>query len=357
MPVDDIKVAQKSLLDWFNSNKRDLAWRKTNDPYKIWVSEIMLQQTRVDQATPYYHRFIKRFPDVYELAKAPQDDLLKIWEGLGYYSRARNMQFAANQIVEDFGGKFPDSEKDVRSLKGIGPYTSAAILSIAFGKPFAVVDGNVIRVLSRLAGIEEDVRKKEVIKQIQHLADEFLNHDNPGDHNQAVMELGATICTPKNPKCHSCPLQLQCTATKLIKTDTIPYKSPAKKRPHKHIGVGVIVDDENRLLIAKRPNDVMLGGLWEFPGGKKENDESIEQTITRELEEELGVTVETGGKITEIKHAYSHFTITLHAYYCRITDGEPLAKSSQEIRWVNRKELQDFPFPKANKQLTELLVE
>lgn len=355
MQKSDLTNARKDLLNWYQQNKRTLPWRDCGDPYKVWVSEIMLQQTRVDQATPYFHRFIERFPTVHDLAESSQDDLLRIWEGLGYYSRARNMHTAAKQIVSEFNGKIPDDEKEILSLKGIGPYTSAAILSISYNKPLAVVDGNVIRVITRFSGIEEDVRSTATQKHIKQIADNFLDKDSPGDFNQAVMELGATICTPKNPQCSSCPLQMDCRAAAMVKTAQIPYKSPAKKRPHKHIGVGVITGSDGKLLIAKRPNDVMLGGLWEFPGGKQESGETIQETIARELTEELGVDVTVQDEITQIKHAYSHFTITLHAYYCTIEDGIPQAKSSQEIRWIERSELPDYPFPKANRTLTELI--
>lgn len=352
----DFTSARKQLLDWYRKNKRSLPWRDTHDPYKIWISEIMLQQTRVDQAMPYFRRFMECFPTVYRLAEASQEDVLRVWEGLGYYSRARNMHYAAGQIVREYNGNIPDSMEKIRKLKGIGPYTSAAILSIAYGKPHAVVDGNVIRVLSRFVGIEKDVRKPAVVKEIQDAADRFLDDASPGDFNQAMMELGATVCTPKSPLCSSCPLQSDCFAHREKRTTQIPYKSPAKKRPHKHIAVGVIRDKQNRFLIARRPENVMLGGLWEFPGGKQEKGEKIKQTLERELLEELGVRVNVESEIMQIKHGYSHFTITLHAYFCSIVAGNPQPKSSQALEWVYPEELKDYPFPKANRLLTETLM-
>lgn len=346
------------LIQWYRANKRDLPWRNTHDPYKIWVSEIMLQQTRVDQAKPYYEKFLKHFSDVQSLADAPRQDLLKIWEGLGYYSRARNMQDAAKQIMADFDGKFPDNYDDLLSLKGVGPYTAAAISSIAYGIPKAVVDGNVIRVLSRWNGIEDDVRKTGTQKQIQEIADNCIDTENPSDFNQGMMELGAVICLPKNPLCWECPVANGCAAFQMVRTDSIPYKSKKKKTPHHQIAVGICVNAAGEVLIALRQEDKMLGGFWEFPGGKIEKGESAEEAVIRELREELAVVTEVHPKkLIEIKHAYSHFKITMHAYFCRIKDGIPKPKESREIKWVNVDELQDYPFPKANRKLTEAIQE
>lgn len=332
-----------------------MPWRDCNDPYKIWISEIMLQQTRVDQAIPYFHRFMERFPTVYDLAEADQQQVLKIWEGLGYYSRARNLHHASKMVVDEFDGEIPDNEKEIKQLKGIGPYTASAVLSIAYAKPHAVVDGNVLRVLSRYLGIENDIRSSQTKSTIQDAADELIDKNRPGDFNQAVMELGATICTPSSPKCDQCPISADCIAFSTLKTDTIPYKSPAKKRPHHHIGVGIIkVDDE--VLIALRPEDAMLGGLWEFPGGKQKENEDIKKTVVRELKEELDVDVAISKPLMKLDHAYSHFKITLHAYLCELKNGKPKPKTSQKIQWVPIRELDQYPFPKANRKLTEKLM-
>ena len=333
-----------------------MPWRDCGDPYKVWLSEIMLQQTRVDQATPYFNRFVELFPTVYDLAKASQQDVLKAWEGLGYYSRARNLHYASKQIAHDLDGKMPDSREEILKIKGIGPYTAAAILSIVYNKPYAVVDGNVIRVLTRHAGIRDDVRSQKVKDDIQRIADEYISHESPGDFNQAIMELGATVCTPHNPKCEECPIQNDCIAYQTAETTSIPYKSPPKKKPHHNIGVGIIEREQNEVLIALRPEEGMLGGLWEFPGGKQEENEKIEDTVIRELKEELGVDVQINRDFLKLKHTYSHFSITLHAYVCTLINGVPSPKSSQEIRWVKKKELNQYPFPKANKVLTEKLM-
>lgn len=334
-----------------------MPWRDEADPYKIWISEIMLQQTRVDQATPYFQNFISLFPTVYDLAETDQQQVLKAWEGLGYYSRARNLHHAAKMIVDEFDGKLPESYDEIIKLKGIGPYTAAAVTSIAFNKPNAVVDGNVIRVLARYFGIEDDSRSGKTRNKIQEFANDLIDDEQPGDFNQALMELGSQVCTPSNPDCENCPVQTGCIATKMGRTDVIPYKSPARKKPHHTIGVGIVERNEDeKVLIALRPNDAMLGGLWEFPGGKKEDGETIQKTIERELQEELGVEVKAYKELMSLKHTYSHFSITLHAWFCTLISGTPKPKESQEVRWVKREELEQYPFPKANKVLTEKLI-
>ncbi len=304
---------------------------------------------------PYYRRFVEAFPTVHYLARADQQEVLRLWEGLGYYSRARNLHSAAKVVVSDYGGKLPETADELQKLKGIGPYTSAAIASIAFNQPCPVVDGNVQRVLARYHGLDGDLRKRDTQKHIESAAAEMISRRHPGDFNQAIMELGATICTPKNPSCTLCPLAGECVAFKTARTDEVPYKSPAKKRPHHEIGIGIIRDDYHRLLIAKRPEDAMLGGLWEFPGGKQKVGESIEETVARELREELGVDVLVEQPFMQLKHAYSHFSIRMRAYFCRITSGTPRPVSSTEIKWVRADELGDYPFPKANRKLTEAL--
>ncbi|MGM0588224.1 MAG: A/G-specific adenine glycosylase [Bacteroidota bacterium] len=353
----DFVKARNQLLRWYDQAKRELPWRDIDNSYFTWVSEIMLQQTRVDQATPYFLRFIEHFPTVEDLAKADQQEVLKVWEGLGYYSRARNMHHAAQTVVNEFDGSIPDTYDEITQLKGIGPYTAAAVLSIAFNKPHAVVDGNVLRVITRLMGNTGDIRKTTIKNEVQEFADNWLDPERCGDFNQAVMELGATVCTPSNPDCENCPLQEHCTAYKTVQTDQIPYKSPAKKRPHHQIAVGVVKDEDDKVLIALRPDDAMLGGMWEFPGGKQEKGETLQEAVKRELKEELGIVVEVQSKIMSLNHSYSHFKITLHAYFCSLIDGDPTPDASQEVRWVAIDELDDYPFPKANRKLTETLVQ
>jgi len=344
------------LLQWYSIHKRELPWRKTDDPYKIWVSEIMLQQTRVDTVIPYYHRFLDAFPTVSDLAIADQQQVLKLWEGLGYYSRGRNLHSAAKQVVDDFDGKVPSTYEEITSLKGIGPYTASAILSIAYQKKYAVVDGNVVRVITRYNGITTDIRKSSAKKRVQAFMDDAVPELNPGDFNQAVMELGATVCTPTKPDCVSCPLQTECKAWNTAQTETIPYKSPAKKIPHHQIAVGIIVNEKDEILISLRPQESMLGGLWEFPGGKQEIGETLDETLRRELKEELDVETEIFEKFKELKHAYSHFKITMHAFWCKIKNGNPKPRSSDKLEWVNLSNIDHFPFPKANKNIINDLL-
>lgn len=313
----------------------------------------MLQQTRVDTVIPYYHRFLKSFPTIKAFAQAEQQDVLKCWEGLGYYSRARFFHQSAKSIVDKSGGEIPSDYDQFIALKGVGPYTAAAVLSIAFGKKYAVVDGNVIRVITRYMGIEEDIRTSQVKKTVQEFVNDLIPADHPGDFNQSLMELGAIICKPAAPACHKCPLSTQCIAYNTAKTDIIPYKSKAKKIPHYDIGVGLIINQKNQLLIALRPNNGMLGGLWEFPGGKNEKSETIKETVFRELNEELGIDVKVYGKFKMIKHTYSHFKISLHAHWCSIESGDPQPKSSQELKWVTLQEMDRYPFPKANRTLID----
>lgn len=357
LPVNCFPVHE--LLSWFEMNQRDLPWRRTDDPWAIWVSEVMLQQTRVDTVIPYYHRFLERFPTLGSLAAASRQELLQLWEGLGYYSRGRNLQDATRQVEQFFNGKIPNNHDELLQLKGIGPYTAAAISSIAFGEQRAVVDGNVIRVMTRFLAIEEDIRRGATRNRIQADVQSLIPNDRPGDFNQAVMELGATVCTPDNPRCSQCPLASDCLAFRMASTDRIPWKSPAKRVPHHQIGVGILLNDRNEALIALRPEDVMLGGLWEFPGGKQEKGEPVEQTVSRELKEELGVVIDSLEPFHTLNHAYSHFKITLHAWTCRLAPSspDPVARTSQEIRWVPLDELERYPFPKANRTLVTRLTD
>ncbi len=346
-----------ALLRWFDGHRREMPWRQTKDPYRIWLSEVMLQQTRVDQAMPYYQRFVERFPTVSDLAAADQHDVLMLWEGLGYYSRGRNLHKAAQTVAHEFGGRFPDTHEGLLALPGVGAYTAAAVASIAYGQPHAVVDGNVIRVISRLIGLTDDVRKTASLQAIRQAAQDLIDPANPGDFNQALMELGSLVCTPRNPDCRACPWSGPCQAYRTVQTDVIPYKAKKAPVPHHDIAIGIVEDGQGRLLIARRREDAMLGGLWEFPGGKLEAGETLEQAVVREMEEEMGIHVAVVAPFLQIKHAYSHFKITLHSFRCRWVAGEAKALSGTELRWVHPRELTDFPFPKANRKLTEALME
>jgi A/G-specific adenine glycosylase len=253
------------VLDtWFDQNERLMPWRETRDPYRIWLSEIILQQTRVAQGTPYYLAFINQFPTIEKLANAPEDEVLKLWQGLGYYSRARNLHFAAKQVMMEFSGEFPNQYSSILKLKGVGPYTASAIASIAFGEKRAAVDGNVIRVISRLFGISEDTNQSVTQNTIQKLADELIKDSNPGRHNQAMMEFGAMQCVPKNPNCQNCPLSEYCIALKNQWVDQIPLKVKKLKRRSRYFHYFIIQDDSNVWLHRRSENDIW-NGLYQFP--------------------------------------------------------------------------------------------
>jgi len=274
-----LQRCRAALLAWFDASARVLPWREDRDPYRIWISEIMLQQTQVRQVLPYYERFLARFPDIPSLAAAPLDAVLKAWEGMGYYARARNLHRAAGEIMARYGGRFPQERDVVLGLPGVGVYTAAAILSIAFGRPEVVVDGNVVRVIARLTAMAEEARGAGR-RRIEGMAAAFFDPGRPGDFNEAMMELGAVICTPRAPVCALCPVAACCAALKEGAPERYPVKSPRRAKPHHQIAAALIWQ-EGRLLIARRPEKGLLGGLWEFPGGKQESGESLEQAAVR----------------------------------------------------------------------------
>lgn len=343
-----VRAFRVGLLTWFEASRRKLPWRERRTPYRIWVSELMLQQTRVDQVIGYFDRFIRRFSSLEELAAAPRQDVLKLWEGLGYYSRAVRAHEAAKTIVTRHGGEFPRTIEGLRALPGVGAYTAAAVGSLAFGLDAAVVDGNVARVLARVHAYKEDVGSAKGKQQVQAWADHYLPKGRAGDYNEAVMELGATVCTPKSPSCPVCPLQRVCAAKKEGTPTAYPVKRKRAPVPHKHVGAGVIVDARGRVLLAQRQESSMLGGLWEFPGGKQEPGETIPACIVRELKEELGIDVRVGPHITTVRHAFSHFTMDLHAHWVRIEKGRPKPIHCAAARWVTREQISDYPLPKAD---------
>ena len=309
----------------------------------------MLQQTRVEYVRTYYERFLNAFPTLEELAAADLDDVLRIWEGMGYYARARNLHAAAREVVAS--GRLPSNCKELRSLPGIGPYASRAIASIAFKEAVAAVDGNVRRVVSRIFA-----HPGTPARSVQQLADQLLNASRPGDYNQAMMELGSQVCTPKRPQCTICPVQSYCLAW----SEGVPEQYPASKKkepiPHYDVAVAVLRDASGRIFIQQRAPKGLLGGLWELPGGKAQPGESGPATCVRELQEELGVQVLVGNLIGKVNHAYSHFRITLRAYECTMIDGEPKSTAGLTTAWVTPDELNKFAFPRANRHILNLLA-
>lgn len=350
------------LTEWFEHNRREMPWRETGpngrrDPYRVWLAEVMLQQTRVDTAAPYFLRFVEAFPTVSELAAAPVDDVLKLWEGLGYYSRARNLHRAAQQVVSDHDAVIPDSEDAFRALPGVGPYTAAAVLSLAFDRPLAVLDGNVIRVLARVFAVDADVKQGTTRRRLQETINALLDPGNPGRFNESVMELGATVCTPRRPACGRCPLHSICAASAGGDPEAYPIARKAKPVPHHTIVVGLIRDEEGLLLIQRRPEDAMLGGLWEFPGGKTEPGEPLGEACRREILEETGLEVRVGSEVARVQHAYSHFRITMHAFECTPVGGELSSETGEPQRWVEPSELDNYAFPRANRRVLECIQE
>jgi A/G-specific adenine glycosylase len=339
------------LLGWFSQNQRAMPWRKNPSPYRVWVSEIMLQQTQVSGVIPYFNRFLSRFPNCAALAAAPVQDVLKAWEGLGYYTRAQNLHRAAGILVERHGGRLPKTFDALLDLPGVGRYTAAAIASIAFGQAVPVVDGNVLRVFARFLEFAGDIARPAAKDTFfAYLEKPIIASGDPSAFNQAIMELGALICTPRNPKCVACPIAPACKARRAGRQSELPMKAKKKHVPHETIGLGIVFDSRGNVLIARRKAG-LLGGLWEFPGGKQEKNESLPDTVRREVLEETGLTVEVGKPLPAVSHAYSHFTVTLHPFICRRLAGRARALGSDEVRWVKPAALRDYPFPAANRKI------
>ncbi|MEP7286576.1 MAG: A/G-specific adenine glycosylase [Chloroflexota bacterium] len=343
------------LLNWYDNAAADLPWRRSHDPYLIWLSEIMLQQTQVTTVIPYFERFVAAFPTVSALAAAPLDQVLKCWEGLGYYSRARNLHRAAQIVAGDYGGTFPTSAAELQKLPGIGRYTAGAIASIAFGEQVAVLDGNVMRVLTRIDDIDGNLALPATQRDLWTLAESLVPADRPGDYNQALMELGRTLCRPRQPLCLICPAARHCLAFQRGVQNQRPVKTAKAKTPHYDVAAGIIWNDQNQVLIAQRPAEGLLGGLWEFPGGKQESGESLPDCLSRELREELAITVEVGSLFLSVKHAFTHFKITLHAFECRYLAGPPQAIQCAAWRWVHLDDLDQFAFGRTDRTVIEAL--
>lgn len=324
------------LKEWYLRNYRDLPWRNTNDPYAVWLSEIILQQTRVTQGLPYYQRFIEKYPVVKDLAKAPLDEVLRLWQGLGYYSRARNLHQAANQVVDIHQGIFPSDYDQIRNLKGIGDYTAAAIISFAFGKPYPVIDGNVIRFLSRLAGISDPVDTSAGRKKISNLAHSLIDKNDPATFNQAVMEFGALVCKPVNPNCQECPFSLDCKALALDIISEIPFKQSKTKVRPRYFNY-LVIENEGKTVIRKRTAKDIWEGLFEFPMKETESEPENFPDGILPLN-----TYEVKGFPVKIKHKLSHQDIYASFWKVKIK-GDPF--QNPEFRIVQENELQYFAMP------------
>ena len=343
----EFNQTRKLLADWYQRYHRRLPWRETRSPYRIWVSEVMLQQTQVQTVLPYYRRFLEHFPDVKTLADADLQVVLKAWEGLGYYARARNMHSAAKDIMQKHHGEFPDSREALMELPGIGDYIASAVSSIAFNQPYAVVDGNVKRVLSRFYELSDPVNKSFSYRMFKAAAQDLLDHRRPGMFNQALMELGALVCTPKNPDCRHCPIHPLCRAYQAGRVEQFPKRIRSPKTPLHHIAVGVVYKKDRMLITCRKPEG-LLGGLWEFPGGKVKKHETPEKTCIREIKEEVNLDITVDRHISQVKHAYTHFKILMDVFLCRYEAGEVKLNGPVDFRWITLQEIDQYPFPKAN---------
>ncbi len=361
-PVTEPSNFVPALLAWYAQHARRLPWRNpAPDPYRVWVSEIMLQQTRVETVIPYFERWMERFPTIAALAAASQQEVLAAWEGLGYYSRARNLQRAAQQVVSKFTGDLPKDETKLLSLPGIGRYTAGAIASIAFGLDRPALDGNIRRVLARLFDVTDDPRTPAGLRRLWSLAEQHLPHGRAGDYNQALMDLGATLCTPRSPDCAHCPLAEYCQAYALGVQEQRPVSRPRGAIPHYTVTAAVIARCPGSgqaaplYLITQRPAQGLLGGLWEFPGGKVQDGEELPACLRREIREELGAEVEVGALLGVYRHAFTHFRITLHAFHCTLTGGEPRPIEAADMRWVSPPDMAAYPMGKVDRQIANLL--
>lgn len=345
-PPDFGPTIRKALNAWYRQHRRPLPWRETGDPYRIWLSEVMLQQTQVKTVIPYYERFIAAFPDPVRLAQAKPRTVLKLWEGLGYYRRAHHLMAAARRITREWEGRVPDERAAFRSLPGVGDYIANAVLSIAFHQPWAVVDGNVKRVLARLFLVDAPVNRPSAHPRYQAIADRLLDRDDPATHNQAVMELGALVCTPRQPACSACPLAFRCRARIEGGHERYPLRDRKAAVPE-HAMVAGMIAKHGKLLIVRRPDKGLLGGLWEFPGDRRPTGENAAEFCRRMIREQTGLMVTVGQPLTRVCHAYTHFKITLEVLACRWESGRVRLDGPAAFRWVHRHELQAFPLPGA----------
>lgn len=344
------------LLHWYRLHKRTLPWRDHPAPYAVWVSEIMLQQTRVEAVIPYFESWMKLFPTVDALAKASEQRVLNAWEGLGYYSRARNLHKAAKIIVDEHGGELPRDLDTLRRLPGIGRYTLGAIASIAFGMNVAALDGNIKRVYSRIFDISEPVDTPQGEALLWDVAEQQLPKKDAGDYNQALMDLGAMICVPKNPRCLICPVMQLCKARENGTQNLRPVKSPKKSVPHHTHAAGVIFEN-GKVLLAKRPSKGLLGGMWEFPNGRVNGDplEGLGNALKTGYNLRLRGTrkkVDLIQHLGIVEHGYSHFSVSVHVYQCELASEE----IGENMRWIPLNKLDDYPMGKIDRQIAYLLL-
>ena len=344
-----------ALLAWYAENQRDLPWRRTRDPYAILISEVMLQQTRVETVLPYYRRWLRRFPTVEHLARARPQSVLAAWEGLGYYRRALQLRRTAELLVRDYGGRLPRSVKGLRQLPGVGPYTAAAVAAFAFDADLIALDGNLQRVLARLIDLPVDPRTPQGETRLLRYARLHLPRGKASAFNQALMDLGAQVCLPRRPRCDECPLRRMCRARMRGVQEARPVRAGKAPAPQRIATAGVI-RQRGRVLIGRRPEGVLLGGLWEFPGGKCWRSETAAACLRRELREELGIEVEVGTSLGIFRHAYTHFHVTMHAFECRLRRGRPRANEHTALRWVTPGRLAAYPMGRVARRIADVVA-
>lgn len=337
----DYAAITTALLAWYQAHRRDLPWRRTTDPYHIWVSEIMLQQTQVSTVIPYYERFLARFPTVAALAEASLDEVLALWQGLGYYARARSLHKAARIVRDKCGGALPANLAELLSLPGIGRYTAGAVLSIAYGQDVPAIDGNVVRVLCRLFDYDGDPRQAEGQATLRRHADALLPRGRAGVFNQAMMELGATLCAPRTPRCDACPLAAHCRARAQGVQERRPIPKERKALPHRRLAAALI-EREGKLLLVRRLPKGLLGGLWELPNAEPARDENDEQALARALRTSLGLFVQVGNLLGTVEHAYTHFRVTVGVYRCSACGDPDPGSPWDDHRWLACDELDNY---------------
>lgn len=351
----NIDLFREDLLHWFIQEQRDLPWRKDQDPYKVWVSEIMLQQTKVDTVIPYFNRFIEQFPTIEALSKAEEEKVLKAWEGLGYYSRARNLHAAVKEVHEKYNGKVPDTPAEISELKGVGPYTAGAILSIAYGVPEPAVDGNVMRVLSRIVSIWEDIAKAKSRKVFEEAVRILISYQNPSFFNQALMELGALVCTPTSPSCLLCPVREHCQAFHDGTVNELPVKTRKKKVTSLQLAAIVLEDEEGRTLIHKRESTGLLANLWEFPNIEiVQTLQSEKDQLEEALAQKYGATIEVGDMVARIEHVFSHLIWNINVYKGKLLY---LDQEAADLKRVNQEEIKPYPFPVSHQKMMKFMEE
>jgi len=349
-----LRAISRRLLAWFERSARKMEWRETDDPYRIWVSEIMLQQTRVDAVTPYYRRFVSAFPTVRALAEAPLDQVMKLWEGLGYYSRARNLHLAAKTVAREHACRLPQEPHILATLPGIGRSTAGAIAAIAFRKDSPILDANARRVLARLFAVQGRLARPSVERTLWAISRGLILPGKGRETALALMDLGATVCIPRRPACPACPLLAHCEGFREGCQETIPARGPYKVLPHHDMVAAWIADGRGRVLVGRRPDRGLLGGLWELPGGRRRPKEARGEALRREVREGWGIGIEVGDRIASIRHGFSHFRITLNAYRCRRTGGRP--RVDREWLWAGPRELAALAFPRPFRKVIEAVV-